>query len=85
MHLDPSGGSTRRKKSRKSTAVAQLPPYQDESWGNAFFFAGLENIPENNAVPKFDIEKVVHHIGNLRDSSNTIKYPIFPAFMKCVS
>ena len=48
------------------------------------FFAGLENKSENNAVSKFDIEKLVHHIGNLHDSSNTIKYPVFSAFMKCV-
>ena len=45
--------------------------------------AGLENISENNAVSKFDIEKLVHHV-NLPDSSNTIKYPIFSAFMKRV-
>ena len=39
---------------------------------------------ENNVVCKFDIEKLVDHTGNLGDSSNTIKYPIFSAFMKCV-
>ena len=38
--------------------------------------AGLENISENNAVSKFDIETPVYHIKNLCDSSNTIKYPI---------
>ena len=52
--------------------------------GNAFLIAGLENISENNAVSRFDIEKLVHHTGNFLDSSNTIKYPNSSAFMKCV-
>ena len=50
---------------------------------NAFLIVGLENISENNPVSKFVIEKLVHHVGNIRGSSNTIKYPIFSAFMKC--
>ena len=53
-------------------------------WENTFLIAGLENISESNAVSKFDIEKLVYHIGNLRNSTNIIKYPIFSAFMKCV-
>ena len=88
MHLNPSGGFTRLKKSKKSTAVAPLLLYQDESKHHTgkmlFLVGGLENISENNAVSKFGIEKLVHHIGKFRNSSNTIKYPIFSAFMKCV-
>ena len=30
------------------------------------------------------MEKLVHHIRNLCDSSNPINYPIFSSFMKCV-
>ena len=30
MHLDPSGGCNRRKKSKKIPTVAPLPPYQGE-------------------------------------------------------
>ena len=82
IHLDPSGGSTRRKKSKNSTAISVRK--QTSYWENAFLIAGLENISENSAVSKFDIEKLLHHIGNLRDSSNTIKYLIFSAFMKYV-
>ena len=46
--------------------------------------AGLEKISESTAVSKFDIEKLVHHLENLHDSSGTVKFPILSAFMKCV-
>ena len=68
----------------RCTTAAVSERKQASYWENAFLTAGLENISEKNAVSKFDIEKLVHHIGNLRDSSNTIKYSIFFAFMKCV-
>ena len=57
---------------------------QASSWENTFLIAGSENVSENNAVSKFDIEKLVHHFENFRDSGNTVKYPIFSAVMKCV-
>ena len=66
------------------TTAAVSERKQASYWENAFLITGLENISEKNAVSKTDIEKVAHHIGNLPDSSNTIKCPIFSSFMKCV-
>ena len=57
---------------------------QASYWENSFLVAGLEKISESTAVSKFDVEKFVHHLENLRDSSVTVKFPILSAFMKCV-
>ena len=57
---------------------------QASYWENAFLVAGLEKISESTVVSKFDIEKLAHHLENLRDSSGTVKFSILSAFMKCV-
>ena len=46
--------------------------------------AGLEKICESTVVSKFDIEKLVHRLENLRDSSGSVKFTFLSAFMKCV-
>lgn len=70
-----SGWRLYQTKSKKSTAVAPLPLYQDESKHHTWemvLIVGLETISENNAVSRFDIEKPVHRIRNGHDSSDTI-------------
>ena len=66
-----------------STTPAVSGQKQASYWENAFLVAGLEKICESTAVSKFDIEKLVYHLENLRDASGTVKLPILSAFMKC--
>jgi len=55
---------------------------QTSYWQSAFSVAGLENIsPEED---NFDVEKAVLHLGGLRDSSLTVKFPVLTAVMKCI-
>ena len=55
---------------------------QTSYWQSAFSVAGLENTsPEED---KFDVEKAVLHLGGLRDSSLTVKFPVLTAIMKCI-
>ena len=55
---------------------------QTSYWQSAFSVAGLENIsPEEE---KFDVEKALLHLGGLRDSSLTVKFPVLTAVMKCI-
>ena len=67
-----------------STTPAVSGRKQASYWENAFLVAGLEKISESTAVSKFDIEKLVHHLENLCDSSGSVKFPILSAFMKFV-
>ena len=67
-----------------STTPAASGRKQASYWENAFLVAGLEKISGRIAVSKFDIEKLVHHLENLCDSSDTVKFPILSAFMNCV-